>query len=66
MLSDGIYEALAPDHSQFGMQRVQNILSLHKKKSASDILKILRKELEKFTKKLPTTDDRTAIIIKRI
>jgi serine phosphatase RsbU (regulator of sigma subunit) len=66
VLSDGIFETVDPAGEQFGSERVMDLLAMFQHVSATEIVTALRDAVTVFTKGRPATDDRTAIIIKRI
>jgi len=65
-LSDGIFEAVAADDSMFGRERVETCIRDHAKQSADELLGALRAAVEEFTEGVPSRDDQTGIIIKRL
>jgi phosphoserine phosphatase len=66
VMSDGIYEGMAADMSQFGQERVEQLLVEHKGSSAKAIINALQIALIGFCGDRPADDDRTAIIIKAV
>ncbi|MFG0306988.1 MAG: SpoIIE family protein phosphatase [Phycisphaerales bacterium JB040] len=65
-LSDGIFEAADKDDAMFGRDRVEACIRTNAAKSAEDILGALRAAVEEFTGDVPSRDDQTGIIIKRV
>jgi len=72
VFSDGIFEAPAPapaaatEAERFGHERVCSILLGNRDKTPSEILDLVRAEVEEFTQGAPAHDDRTAVILKRL
>jgi sigma-B regulation protein RsbU (phosphoserine phosphatase) len=64
VLSDGIFEATNPESEQFGLDRVTQVLSLHRQAAPTQIVQALRAAVAEFARGVPTADDQTAIIIK--
>ncbi len=64
VLSDGIFEATNPESEQFGLDRVTQVLSLHRQAASTQILQALRAAVTEFAHGVPTADDQTAMIIK--
>jgi len=65
VISDGFFEAANSEYELFGTDRVIELLIRDQKKSALDIIDIIRNEVNEFTKNAAASDDRTIIIIKR-
>jgi len=65
LLSDGYIEAMAPDNSQFGLERTMEAVHATMKGSAADILEAINKATKEFARGRPFGDDQTAVIIKR-
>jgi len=63
--SDGIVETTDTAGAAFGSKRLIDLVVQHHDASASDILRILRAELNTFTGTGSPEDDRTVIVIKR-
>ena len=66
VLSDGIYEAYAPDGEQFGVARVQQVLRAERGQPAAQCIAALRAAVERFMAGRPPEDDRTILIIRRV
>lgn len=65
VLSDGFFEAAAPDGELFGSARVTQLLGAHRRETLPAMLEALRTAVESFTAGAPAADDRTALIVKR-
>ncbi len=63
-LTDGISEAHNAQYQQFGFDRTCNIIRLHKKDSAKQIIKRLYQEVRSFSNATTQEDDITSIICK--
>jgi len=63
--SDGIVETTDAAGAAFGSKRLIDLVVQHHEASASDILRILRAELNTFAGTGAPEDDRTVIVIKR-
>lgn len=66
VISDGVFEAVDPEGRQFGLDRTVEALLRGRMGSAAEALAGLRQALGEFTAGRAATDDRTAIVIKRI
>jgi len=64
VLSDGLFEATNPESEQFGLDRVTQVLSLHRQAAPTQILHALRAAVAEFARGVPTADDQTAMIVK--
>ncbi len=64
VISDGIFEATNASGTQFGTERVTEILVRDHARSPTEIIARLRAAVETFTGGAPAADDRTGIIIK--
>ena len=65
VLSDGFFEAADYEGRQFGVDRVVEVISAHRRQTPGRILTALREAVATFTEGAPAADDRTAIIVKR-
>ena len=65
VISDGVFEAVNDANEQFGLVRVNEVLSRHHRSSPSQIISSIREALAQFTGGVPAADDRTAVILKR-
>jgi sigma-B regulation protein RsbU (phosphoserine phosphatase) len=66
LLTDGFEEAVSPDETFFGVERVFEVIRKNQHRSARDILAALYEELRNFTKNSPQLDDLTAIVLKAV
>ena len=64
VISDGIFEATDAAGTQFGTERVTEIIVRDHDRSPTEIIASLRAAVETFTGGAPAADDRTGIIIK--
>jgi phosphoserine phosphatase RsbU/P len=65
LLSDGYYEALSPEHEQFGVERVTSIVRARLAEPPAAILQAITDAARAFAGGRPFDDDQTAIIIQR-
>lgn len=65
LLSDGYYEAAAPDGAMFGVDGVVRIVRANLHRDSQDILDEIRAAVVSFTRGRPAADDQTAVIVKR-
>ena len=63
--TDGLTEAMNRERELFGKERVMEIISECREKSAAEILDALLKGIEKFSAGNPADDDLTVIVLKR-
>jgi len=66
VLSDGFYEAAAPDGDLFGTARVRELIERLRTESATRILAAVREAVDAHLAGTPAADDRTALLIKRV
>ncbi len=66
VLSDGFYEAMDPSREEFEEERVADILRRHHDERPAAILDRIKAAVEEFTHGAPYSDDRTAVIVKRL
>ena len=64
-ISDGIFEANAPDGEEMETERVTDVIRRFREESAAEIIEQIRIATETFTEGAPADDDRTIILIKR-
>ena len=64
LLTDGFEEALAPDETFFGIDRVLKVMCDHRDQPAPKIVQSLYDAVSHFTQGLPQADDLTVIVIK--
>lgn len=65
LLSDGYFEAMAPDDEQFGQDRVVQVVRSMQALPAIEVLNALNTAAAGFVRGRPFGDDQTAVIIKR-
>jgi phosphoserine phosphatase len=66
VMSDGIFEALAPDgEEEFGIDRTVALIRRYRSASLDDLLAGLRAAVNRFTDGAPAHDDRTVILCRR-
>ncbi|MBX9736795.1 MAG: SpoIIE family protein phosphatase [Phycisphaerales bacterium] len=66
LISDGFFEALDPDHDQFGTDRVLDaVRTCGTRASAGAMLEAIAASIRVFVRGRPFDDDQTAIIIRR-
>lgn len=63
-LTDGITEAQAIDETEFGFDRALDVIKLHRKASAKQIMEKLYQTVRSFCANQPQADDITSIICK--
>jgi phosphoserine phosphatase len=66
MLTDGFYEWARPDRSQFGMERVCEVLRANRDRACAEMIRTLHAEVVRFGQGAPQSDDLTAILVKRL
>ncbi|MEW4454914.1 PP2C family protein-serine/threonine phosphatase [Bremerella sp. JC817] len=64
LCTDGIHETVGQDGSQFGMQRLGDLIADHRHQSASQLVQTLDSEVIAFSSAPQPQDDLTAVIIK--
>lgn len=64
-ISDGIFEASAPDGEEMESERVSEVIRQNRNEPAAEIIDRIRTATESFTQGAPADDDRTIILIKR-
>jgi serine phosphatase RsbU (regulator of sigma subunit) len=65
VLSDGFFEAAAPDGELFGAARVRDLVERRRAEPAERILAALREAVDAHLAGEPAADDRTALLIRR-
>ncbi len=65
MYTDGVTEALSPGGEEFGMERLESVVSEHRHASASELLTALEQAVEEFTAGTQPSDDITLLLVKR-
>jgi sigma-B regulation protein RsbU (phosphoserine phosphatase) len=63
--TDGVSEASNALREEFGLERMQQLLLKHCKRSASEMMTELKQAVHAFTGDAPPFDDLTVLIIKR-
>ena len=66
VISDGVFDSRNPAGKRFGIDRTVEVITSCRGQTPTQILAELRETVATFTKEAPATDDRTAIIIKRV
>jgi len=64
LFTDGAVEARAPDDSEFGVQRVLDIVRVYRRDPARYILHNLYHAVRAFSQETPQRDDITAVVVK--
>jgi serine phosphatase RsbU (regulator of sigma subunit) len=64
LLTDGITEALAKDESEFGHDRMMEVINSHRKDTAQEITNHLNQAVCSFTDQRHQEDDITSVICK--
>ena len=65
LYTDGIYERNNPGGEEFGIDRLKEIVTNNKDKTASEILELIFDTTDKFGDRVPWEDDATVIVIKK-
>jgi phosphoserine phosphatase RsbU/P len=66
MTTDGIEEAMAPDNTLFGVDRILEVVRANRNKPAQEIVASLYEAVREFTRNRPQVDDVTTIVLKII
>ncbi|HKI72317.1 MAG TPA: PP2C family protein-serine/threonine phosphatase, partial [Verrucomicrobiae bacterium] len=66
LLTDGIEEAMSPDDTIFGTERILEIARANRGKSAREIVDALYAAVREFAQNTPQLDDVTAVVIKTV
>jgi phosphoserine phosphatase RsbU/P len=66
LVSDGIYEFMAADGSQFGEERVARVVQAHAEASMEELCRQLLKHVFDFAAGAPQTDDMTMVLVRRL
>ena len=64
MVSDGFNESASADGSEYGDERVLEIINGHQDASASELLDLMFDDVQNFSAGQPQADDRTAIVVR--
>lgn len=62
--TDGLSESMDKNGEEFGEERLQEIVSIHSKKSAKALLETIKTEVFNFTGDVPQHDDFTMVVVK--
>ena len=66
LTTDGIPEALNADGRLYGFDRLEKLLAANAKCSASEIIEIVLRDLQKFVGNVPQQDDINIVVLKRV
>jgi phosphoserine phosphatase len=64
LMTDGIAEALSPDHTQFGTQRTLELVRANRAASAHEVIVALREAAGAYSERIGLLDDLTAVVLK--
>ena len=64
LLTDGIEEAMSPDETIFGTERILEVVRANRGKAAREIVDALYAAVRQFAQNTPQLDDVTAVVIK--
>ncbi len=64
LFTDGITEAMSKAHEEFSDERLERLVLTLTKKSAEEILKEIKRQVQIFTMGAPQSDDLTLVVIK--
>jgi PAS domain S-box-containing protein len=64
LLTDGSEEAMGPDHSLFGIDRILEVIRAHREQSAQKMVTALYEAVRQFSGQSPQIDDVTTIVLK--
>ncbi len=64
LYTDGITEAMNKKRFQYGMDRLQEIVKLHKDKTMDELCKLIYDDINKFVDGAPQHDDQTLFMSK--
>ena len=65
LFSDGITEAMNSNEEEFNEDRLKDVILKHRNDSAVELIKIIFKEVENFSRSTEQMDDMTVVVIKR-
>ena len=65
VLTDGLFEWVRADGTQFGIERVASLVQQHGSESASRLIELLYQAVQEFGSSTKQADDLTALIVKR-
>lgn len=64
LMTDGAFEAISPDQTFFGQQRIFDLIHQHRDQPTAKILDLLLQAIRSFCRPVPLKDDVTAVLIK--
>jgi sigma-B regulation protein RsbU (phosphoserine phosphatase) len=64
LLTDGIEEAMSPDNTFFGVDRILEVVRAHSERTAGEIVDALYRAVRDFSQDLPQLDDLTVVVVK--
>ncbi|MHC2069156.1 PP2C family protein-serine/threonine phosphatase [Bremerella sp. T1] len=64
LCTDGIHETMGHDETQFGTQRIADLISQHRDRNAAELVEKLAAEVRSFAADPRPQDDLTAVVIK--
>ena len=62
--TDGIEEAMSPESSFFGVERILEVARAHSQNTAGEIVEALYRAVRDFSQGLPQLDDLTVVVVK--
>jgi phosphoserine phosphatase RsbU/P len=65
LFSDGITEAMNSNEEEFNEDRLKEVILNNRSESAENLIKIIFREVQNFTRSTEQMDDMTIVIIKR-
>ncbi len=66
LYTDGVTEMRNPDKEEYGLKRLQSIVSSNHEKSADEIVQLIIDDLERFRSTAAPHDDTTFLVFKRV
>jgi sigma-B regulation protein RsbU (phosphoserine phosphatase) len=66
LISDGVYEYTALDGSQFGEDRVADIMRSHHTRPMAELCQVLVDAAKDFGGEAPQADDITLVLVRRL
>ena len=63
-MTDGVEEAMSPEETIFGAERILEIVRSNRERSAGEIADALYAAVRQFAQNTPQQDDVTAVVIK--
>lgn len=64
LLTDGVEEAMSPDETIFGAERILEIVRANRERSSGEIVDALYAAVRQFAQNTPQLDDVTAVVVK--